>query len=130
MKIGPFLDHCLKQKRSAHGVLYLTKKSKSLTEVIDIFGHSVCGKNVFVCTADVAFTFEFNSLSSELHFYEFCKYSEGINSIGFLAINFFNFLLMTSVSTGLKFYNLVCLGFRSSIEQKSVLCPCQELECS
>ena len=128
MKIDPFLDHCLKQKRSAHGVLYLTKTS--LTEGFDIFGHPVCGKNVFVCTADVAFTCEFNSLSSELHFYEFCKHSEGINSISFLAINFFNLLLMTSVSTVLKFYNLVCLGFRSSREQKSVLCPCQELECS
>ena len=42
-----------------------------MTEAFDIFGHPVRGKNVFVCTADVAFTFEFNSLSSELHFYEF-----------------------------------------------------------
>jgi len=56
---------------------------------------------------------EFNSLSSELYFYEFCKHTEGINSISFLAIKFFNLLLMTTVPTILKFYDFVCLGFRS-----------------
>jgi hypothetical protein len=119
VKIGPFLGHCLKQKRPAHGVLYWTRYS--LTEGFDIFDQPICGKKVFVCTADVAFTLEFNSLSSELHLYEFCKHSEGINSISFLAINFFNFLLMTTVSIILKFYNLVCLGFRSP-ENKKLCC--------
>lgn len=53
-----------------------------------------------------------------IFFFEFCKHSEGINSISFLAINFFNFLLMTTVSIILKFYNLVCLGFRSPGNKK------------